>query len=206
MIDMTAALLAGAALGLSVAAPFGPVSLICVQQSLNRGFWYGVVSGFGAATSHGIFATAAIVGAGTISVVLMPWSNTIRLLSALVLVWLGVRTILKARSVAKPARTITVGMAYASTLMLSLSNPMTIIPYLALATVAAEEDIGSATLSLWSVPGVMVAASTWYGCISFVTGIMRSGISPNMSRVLNLVAGGSLIVFGAVVGRRLLAL
>ena len=86
---MTVALLTGAALGLSVAAPFGPVSLICVQQSLNRGCRYGIISGLGAATSHGIFATAAIIGAGTLSMVLMPWSNAIRLVSALVLVWLG---------------------------------------------------------------------------------------------------------------------
>ena len=203
---MTEAFLAGAALGLSVAAPFGPVSLICVQQSLNRGYRYGMVSGFGAATSHGIFSIAAIVGAETISVVLLPWSNVIQCLSAMVLVWLGVQTMLKARSAARPARVVTMRRAYASTLMLSLSNPMTIIPYLALATMAAEGNIGGATLSLWCVPGVMVAAATWYACISCVTAKMRNGISPGLAKALNLVAGGSLIVFGAIVGRRLLSL
>ena len=202
---MAAALLAGATLGLSVAAPFGPVSLICIQQSLNRGYRYGMVSGLGAATSHGIFATAAIAGAGAVSLALTPWSNTIRLLSALVLVWLGIRTILKGRVVEGPTRAITMRMAYASTLILSLSNPMTIIPYLALATMAVEEDMGSHALSLWSIPGVMMAAATWYSGISFVATIIRSGISPGMAKLLNLVAGGSLIVFGATVARGLLS-
>ena len=203
---MTEALLAGAALGLSVAAPFGPISLVCIQQSLNRGYRYGIISGLGAATSHGIFATAAVVSAETISMVLMPWSDTIRSLSALVLVWLGVRTILKARSVAGLVRPVTMREAYASTLMLSLSNPMTVIPYLALTTVAAEEGIGSMTLSLWSVPGVMAAAASWYACISSATAIMRRGMTPELEKTLNLLAGASLIAFGVIVGRGLLSL
>jgi threonine/homoserine/homoserine lactone efflux protein len=204
VIDMTQALLTGAALGLSVAAPFGPVALICVQQSLNRGYRHGVISGFGAATSHGIFATAAIVGAGGVSAVLTPWSNAIRLLSALILVCLGIRTILWTRAVARPVRAVSLRAAYASTLMLSLTNPMTVIPYLALATVATGENIGSSPLSLWSVPGVMIAAGTWYSGLSFITSSMRSGLSPGMAQALNLIAGASLIVFGLIIGRNLL--
>ena len=203
---MEAGLLTGAALGLSVAAPFGPVSLICVQQSLNRGYRYGVISGFGAATSQGIFATAAIISAGSVSVAMMPWSSTIRLLSAVVLVCLGIWTILRARSVPTPAGLVSMRKAYASTLLLSLSNPMTVIPYLAFATVVAEGRMGNAALSLWSVPGVIVAAGTWYACLSLVTSIMRSSISPGMIRFLNLAAGSALIIFGLIVGRQLLAL
>jgi threonine/homoserine/homoserine lactone efflux protein len=201
---MAAALLAGAVLGLSVAAPFGPVSLICVQQSLNRGYRYGMVSGFGAATSQGIFAAAAIFGADAVSVALTPWSKAIRLFSALILIGLGIRTILQARSVAKPAHAVTMRVAYASALLLTLTNPMTIIPYLALATVAAEGDIGGSTLSFWSIPGVMMAAATWYAGLSLATGIMRCGLSLKAAKLLNLVAGGSLVIFGALVGHSLL--
>ena len=179
---MEAGLFTGAALGLSVAAPFGPVSLICVQQSISRGYRYGMISGS-----------------------LMPWSNTIKLLSAVVLVCLGAWTILRARSVPNPADVVSMQRAYASTLLLSLSNPMTVIPYLAFVTVAAEERIGGAALSLWSVPGVIVAAGTWYACLSLVTSTMRSTISPGVAHFLNLAAGGSLIIFGLIVGRRLLA-
>ncbi len=198
-------LLAGAALGLSVAVPFGPVSLMCVQQSLNHGHRHGMVSGFAAATSQGIFATAALIGAGTVSVVLMPWSNTIRLLSAVVLVWLGVRTILRARTSPKPILRGGLRAAYASALVVALTNPLTVVPYLALATVAAEENTGGPALSLWSVPGVMVGAATWYSALTGITSIMRSGISPGVARTLNRVAGSAMIVFGLLVGHGLLA-
>lgn len=201
---MGLALLAGAALGLSVAAPFGPVSLICVQQSLNRGYRYGVAAGFGAATSQGIFATAAIAGASAVSGVLTPWSDAIHLVSALILIGLGIRTILRARVVAASSRAISYRAAYATSLMLSLSNPMTIIPYLALATIVAGDDATSARLSLWSIPGVVMAAATWYSGLSFVTAIMRRGMSARRAWLLNLVAGSSLIGFGAIVGRSLL--
>ena len=163
-----------------------------------------MVAGLGAATSHGVFATAAIAGAGVVSGVLQPWYTAIHLISALILVGLGIRTILRARTVAAPARASSLRFAYASSLMLSLSNPMTIIPYLALATITAESNAASSTLSLWSVPGVIMAAATWYSGLSFVTAKLRRGIGGGMARLLNLAAGSSLICFGVIVGRDLL--
>ena len=198
---MADSLLAGAVLGLSVAAPFGPVSLVCVQQSLNRGYRYGLLAGFGAATAHGVFATTAIAGAGVVSMVLTPWAGAIRLVSAAVLVGIGIRTIMRARSAAAPSRNRSLGAAYGSSLMLALSNPMTILPYLALATVAAGSSVGGAALSLWSIPGVVLAAATWYAGLSLVSAALRRGLAPGTARVLNLVAGGLLIGFGAIVGR-----
>jgi hypothetical protein len=101
--QMPASVLTGAAIGLSIAAPFGPVSLICVQKALDHGCRHGLVAGFGAATAHGIVATAAITGAGAASAVLLPWVISIRLLSALILITLGARTVMRARAVVAPA-------------------------------------------------------------------------------------------------------
>ena len=143
-------------------------------------------------------------GSGIVSAILTPWSTTIRLLSALILVGLGVRTILRARAVAAPTRSVGLRTAYASSLMLALSNPMTIIPYLALATVTTGDQAVGAALSPWSIPGVMIAAASWYSGLSFVTAALRRGMGAGIARLLNLVAGGSLIGFGAILGRDLL--
>lgn len=198
---MPTPMLTGAMLGLSVAAPFGPVSLLCVQQSLTRGCRHGVMAGLGAATAHGIFATAATAGARVVSTALAPWAGPIHLASALILAGLGVRTIARARSAATPGRTVSLRATFASLLLLALSNPMTIIPYLALATVVAGNDTGDAALSLGSVPGVVLAAAAWYAGLSFVASTLRRGMAAGTTRILNLAAGATLIVFGAVVGR-----
>jgi hypothetical protein len=76
-----------------------------------------------------------------------------------ILVWLGVRAMLRARAVARRPRALTSRAAYASTLMLSLTNLRTVVPYLALATVAAEGNTAIPAFSLWSVPGVIMAAA-----------------------------------------------
>lgn len=201
---MTYTILAGAVLGLSVAAPFGPVSLVCVQQSLNRSFRHGTVAGFGAATAQGAFATAAIVGSGMASTVLTPWAGAIRLLSAAILVGLGLRTILRAKSAVATLRTVSLRAVYASTFMLSLSNPLTILPYLAIATITSERGMAGA-LSLWSVPGVVLAAASWYAGLSLVASWLRRGLSAGAARALNVVAGCLLIGFGAIVGESVLS-
>lgn len=203
---MSVPMLAGAALGLSVAAPFGPVSLICVQQSISRGCRHGVMAGLGAATAHGVFATAAIAGTDAVAAMLTPWANAIRLFSALILVCLGIRTIVRARSIAEPpSKAGGVHAAFASSLILALSNPMTIVPYLAFATVAAGSS-SSPELSPWSIPGVVLAAGTWYAGLCFVASALRRGMAIGLARYLNLAAGASLICFGAIMGRDLLTI
>ena len=197
---MTGPLLMGAAFGLAIAAPLGPVSLICIQQSLNHGYRHGAVAGLGAATAHGIFASVAIAGASTVSAVMTPCADVIRLLSALILVGLGIRTIVRARRVATPSRAGSVQAVYASSFVVALSNPMTLVPYLALAAVVAEESTSHAGLSFWSVPGVMVATATWYACLSLVASSLRGGLTIGMARSMNLVAGGLLIGFGVLAG------
>ncbi|MBV9825543.1 MAG: LysE family transporter [Alphaproteobacteria bacterium] len=198
---MTTPLFAGAVLGLSIAAPFGPVSLLCVQQSLNLGYRPGFAIGCGASTAHGAFASIAIASAGVTSAVLAPDATAIRLLSALILVCLGVRMLLRARSLDSLSQPVGPHAAYASGLMLSLSNPLTIIPYLALATAAATERSAGASLSLWSIPGVVLGAFTWYATLSFATSLLRRGVPKGMTRFLNLLGGCTFIGFGANIGR-----
>lgn len=197
---MSAPLLAGAVLGLSVAAPFGPVSLICVQNSLAGGCRRGMVAGLGAATAHGLFATVAVSGAGIAAMFLTPWAGALRLASALVLLVLGVRTLLRARA----ARPVSAGRgiraSYLAALALALSNPMTILPYLAVATAVAGVGEGEGLLSAWSVPGVVLAVTGWYAGLSSLASLARRHLAGRLGRALNAVAGAMLLGFAAVVG------
>ncbi len=194
----SAALVTGAMLGLSVAVPFGPVSLTCIQRSITVGPTYGMIAGLGAASAHGIFALSAVAGAQAISMQLTVWEQPLRVFSALFVIGLGVRSWL--RRPAAPIRPVLVRArgAYASTLLLAMSNPMTILPYAAVASSAALDATPETPFSSWSVPGVMIGAAAWYGLLCLGTSHFCKGISEGMTRRLNQVAGTVLIVIGAL--------
>ena len=67
MTPFIAHLLPAVALGLCVAIPFGPIGLMCVERTLAFGIWFGIASGMGAATAHGIFSCLAAVNAAVLA-------------------------------------------------------------------------------------------------------------------------------------------
>ena len=130
MTSFIAHLLPAVALGLCVAIPFGPIGLMCVQRTLAFGVWFGIASGMGAATAHGIFSCLAAVSATLLTQMALTLHTPLRITGGIVLVLMGLRTIL----VSTPAtHGVTCGdllSAYTSTLLIAAANPMTILPYL----------------------------------------------------------------------------
>ena len=199
---MLTALIAGTTLGLSVALPFGPVSLLCVQRSIIYGRRLGLAVGAGAASAQGIYAAAALVGHSAIPAELATWTGPLRWCSAAVLVLLGLRTLRRhrvPRPVTPPAGTRVV---YGSTLALALSNPMTALPYLAIASGSQPAEIGDALFSSWSVPGVVAGSGAWYALLVAGASLLRAGVPGLFLRHLNLLAGSMLIVLGLWIGLR----
>ncbi len=197
---MTSPAIAGITLGLSVALPFGPISLVCVQRSISHGFGQGLATGVGAASAQGLFATAALLGRDAVSSELMQWSGPIRWLSAAMLICLGICTLARRNMPRAKAARAGIAAAYGSSLVFALSNPMTLLPYLALASGAAVGGTTGQLFSSWSVPGVMVGAIAWYAVLSTVASMLRPGVMQGLMRPLNLLAGSILVVFGIRVG------
>lgn len=197
---MMSSVIAGMTLGLSVALPFGPISLICVQRSIAGGFRHGLATGMGAASAQGLFATGALLGRDAVSSELIQWSGPIRWFSAALLLCLGIRTLARRTKPSAPAAPASIQAAYGSSLAFALSNPMTVLPYLALASGTVMEDANGQLFSSWSVPSVMMGAVAWYAVLSMVASMLRPGLMGRLARPLNLLAGCILIVFGIRVG------
>ena len=188
--------------GLSVAAPFGPVSLLCVQRSLVGGPHLGFASGAGAATAHGAFASLAVCGADVIATHLTQWQQSIHLTSAVILIALGTRTLLKRGPAQSCISRDTIGKAFLTTLMLALFNPMTILPYLAIASALTMETSSSVGSSALMVVSVMLGATCWYAVLSSGASVFRHAFTKVMIGRLNLGAGAAMIGFGIIVGLR----
>lgn len=152
----------GLLIGLSIAAPVGPIGVICIRRTLADGRAAGFASGLGAATADVVYGSIAAFGLAMISETLVTQQVWLRLFGGVFLCYLGLRTF-----VARPAETVTGGggegllKAYASTFLLTLTNPMTILSFAAIyaGLGLAESDRGW-TQALTIVSGVFIGSAT----------------------------------------------
>ena len=136
-------------IGLSIAAPVGPIGLLCIQRTLAKGRASGLVSGLGAASADALYGAIAGFGITSVSGFLVTQQLWIRLLGGLFLIILGVRIFLKVPlGSAEVIGRINLGSDYASTLGLTLSNPLTILSFAAvfvgLGLIGSSGDFASA--------------------------------------------------------------
>ncbi len=87
----TQLILTGLAIGVIVAAPVGPVNVLCIQRTLERGFWAGVAAGSGAVLGDGLIAAAAAFGITAISNLTTDYRTTIQLVGGAIVLLFGVR-------------------------------------------------------------------------------------------------------------------
>lgn len=188
----------GALIGLAIAAPVGPIGVLCIRRTLADGRLAGFVSGLGAATADLIFGAVAVLGLTALAEVIAGVSFWTRLVGGLFLCYLGLRT-LRERPAERPATARGRGLAgaYASTLLLTLTNPATILSF-----AAVFAGLGAASLARGSgdalllVGGVFVGSALWWLTLSGLTGLLRARVTPEALRWVNIAAGAIILGFG----------
>ena len=196
---MLAYVLRGLIIGFSIAAPVGPIGLLCIRRTLAHGRAVGFVSGLGAATADAAYGAVAGFGLTALSGFLVRWQTPMRLIGGAFLCYLGVRTFL-ARPASRSAERESRGLAgaYLSTLGLTLTNPSTILSFVAifaglgLGTSGATDYLGASVL----VGGVFVGSAAWWLILSGITGALRGRFSPAGMRWVNRLSGAILAGFG----------
>lgn len=196
----------GFLLGFAIAAPVGPIGLLCIQRTLSQGQLVGLASGLGAATADAFYGTVAAFGLTLVSGFLIEQQFWLALAGGLFLCYLGVRTLLAIpaeRAAAGEAQGI--GAAYLSTFLLTVTNPMTILAFVAIFAGAglatAGGDTGAAGLL---VMGVFLGSAAWWLLLSGGVALLRSRISTGVLLWVNRAAGAILVVFGVLaIGRAL---
>jgi threonine/homoserine/homoserine lactone efflux protein len=193
-------LLRGLVIGFSIAAPVGPIGVLCIRRTLAEGRAAGLLSGLGAATADAIYGFIAGFGLTYVSNILVGYQSWIRLVGGLFLLYLGLRTFV-ARPAQTPDHVEGAGLPrdYASTFFLTLTNPMTIISFAAvfagLGIGGSTGDYGSATLL---VLGVFGGSAAWWLILSGVVSLFRSRFSQRALGFVNRAAGILILGFGAL--------
>jgi threonine/homoserine/homoserine lactone efflux protein len=190
-------LLKGVAIGFSIAAPVGPIGVLCIRRSIADGRAAGLVTGLGAATADAAYGCIAGFGLTAVSGLLVRQKIWLGLVGGLFLCWLGMRTLLsKPAEQAAPSERAGLFSAYLSTLFLTLTNPMTILSFVAvfagIGLGASSNYVDASTL----VFGVFVGSAIWWLFLSAGVGWMRSRINSGWTLAVNRLSGCVILAFG----------
>ena len=191
--------LKGLLLGFSIAAPVGPIGVLCIRRTLADGRLTGFLSGLGAATADLIYGCIAAFGLTAVSSLLVRGQPVLRLVGGLFLVYLGLRTFLSAVA-ERPAETppgAGLFAAYASTFFLTLTNPMTILSFAAVFAGLGLAGQGSGFFSAaWLVAGVFCGSALWWLLLSGGVSLVRRKFTLPGLRWVNRISGAIISIFG----------
>ena len=193
----------GVAIGLAIAAPVGPIGVLCIRRTLAEGRLAGFVTGLGAATADTVYGAVAAFGLTAVSAFLVSQQDWLRLIGGAFLLYLGIRTFLTRpmpqTAVRDDKSSRTLAGDYASTFLLTITNPLTIISFAAvfagLGLGSGYDDLASALLL---VAGVFTGSALWWLLLSAGVSLLRGRITEYGLRWVNRVSGVIITVFGVV--------
>ena len=201
-------LLSGMIVGLTLAAPVGPISLVCIHRTIANGRIHGIFSGLGVATADSFYAAVAFLGLTAISGFIIEHQFIFRFVAGTVLVLAGIRVYRSIPSSAAEAEGQESFLRdYLSLLGLTLANPLTVIFYLTILPglgIVTPAAIPAATLDF--VAGVLVGSAIWWVVLCGAIGSVRSRLSPANLRLINRISGALVVSCGLVMLVLLLSL
>ncbi len=191
----------GFVIGFSIAAPVGPIGVLCIRRTLAQGRTTGLLSGLGAATADAVYGCIAGFGLTFISAFLLEQQLWLTLFGGAFLCYLGLKTLL-AQPASQAALAKSNGLigAYASTFFLTLTNPATILSFMAifagLGLVGAGGDYLAATILVF---GVFIGSALWWLALSGGVSLFRARVDARGLRWVNRLSGVIIGGFGLLV-------
>ena len=192
--------LKGILIGFSIAAPVGPIGVLCIRRTLAEGRASGLLSGLGAATADAVYGGIAGFGLTFISRVLIEQQFWLGLVGGLFLCYLGVKTY-RSRPAEAAAAVKGTGLlgAYASTFLLTLTNPMTILSFAAVfAGLGLASSGGNYLDAAVLVAGVFIGSTMWWTILSAGVAMVRGKFDEPRLRWVNRISGAIILAFGLV--------
>jgi len=193
-------LLKGYIIGFIIAAPFGPVGVLCMRRTLTRGPVSGMVSGLGAATADLMYAAVSAFGLTFISDFLVGKEHMFRLIGGIILLSLGIRFCFSRPKVGAQVagKNIAIG-DYFSTFIITATNPVTVVLFVAVFTGLGiiNPSVDYICTSMLVLGVFLGSVSSWF-LLSQVVNVFRNRISDNILGRISRVAGVVLTAFGIV--------
>ncbi|NJL91784.1 MAG: LysE family translocator [Coleofasciculaceae cyanobacterium SM2_1_6] len=194
----------GIAIGFAVAAPVGPIGILCIRRSLASGWLTGFVSGLGAATADGIYSCIAGFGLTVVGDFLVSQQFLIRLVGGIFLCYLGIKIFLSPVSQEVKEKAAKTGEIkgfignYLSTFLLTITNPLTIFAFVVIfagLNMTQTNNSGNAGLLVF---GVFLGSSLWWLTLASIANWFQSKLNNTFLQWVNWIAGMIIITFGVI--------
>jgi threonine/homoserine/homoserine lactone efflux protein len=187
----------GVILGFSIAAPVGPIGVLCIRRTLSNGLLNGFLSGLGTATADALYGCIAAFGLTVVSTFLIDSQFYLHLIGGIFLLYLGYKTFQSVPTeFAAKANGNGLLRSYTSAFFLTLTNPLTIMSF---AAVFAGLGIGTAGGEFASgllVLGVFIGSMLWWLLLSGTVSLLRTRFDKKRLHWVNQISGAVITAFG----------
>jgi len=191
----------GALVGLAIAAPVGPIGVLCIRRTLALGLLCGLASGLGAALADALYGAVAGFGLKAVSNTLQAQGFWLRLVGGGFLIYIGVRTCLaKPKDAQSEPGIAGLAASFISTFLLTLSNPMTILAFAAIYS-SGQLELAAADYGATGVlvAGVFTGSLLWWLFLCFSLNLFRSLVTRTVLIWINRLSGALIAGFGLLV-------
>jgi len=186
-------------MGFCIAAPVGPVGLLCIRRSITDGRVTGFFSGLGAATADALYGLLAALSLGAVTQFLLGHRNSFQFFGGIFLISIGVK-IVRSKSpdaVAGSAHARNLATAYVSTFALTLANPTTIFSFIGiLAALGVGVNPSGVAPASWLVTGVFLGSAVWWLVLSTSASWLGAKLHAGRLHFINVSSGFLLIAYG----------
>ena len=188
----------GLVIGFAIAAPVGPIGMLVIRRTLAEGQLLGLLTGLGAAAADAFYGCVGAFGLTFISSFLMGHAFWTKLVGGAFLVYLGLSTFrAKPGEAETSASNVRYSVAFASTLLLTLANPITILSFIAIfAGLGLGTNGGDYAAAATVVAGVFIGSAIWWVLLSGGVALVRHKLKPDTIKWINYGSGVFLFAFG----------
>ncbi len=195
----------GLVLGLVIAAPVGPVGLLCIRRTLQKGLAIGLATGLGAACADALFGGIAVLGVSAVLDFIHHYESSIRLIGGIIVLATAWHTWFDHPKPPEPTELVTkvlhlppentpMGIVRAglSGLVITLTNPLTLF-----GTLAVVATFGAVTKKLEAnvlIGGIFSGSALWWLMLSGGVGLLRRHFTESRIIAVNRVTAVGLAI------------
>ncbi|MBH1989000.1 MAG: LysE family translocator [Myxococcaceae bacterium] len=188
-------------IGLVLAVPVGPMALLCIQRTLRFGFSVGLATSIGISLADALYGLVGILGLSAVSQFLFQYQMLLKISGGIFLAILGTRILRESRDLKKSGivpENKGLWAAFISAFILTLSNPMTVLAYVAVMA-GVQMDSHGVDQALILAGSVFWGSLLWWVFLSGLAACLKSKLEDRHMHAVGMVSGILLIVFAVLI-------
>jgi threonine/homoserine/homoserine lactone efflux protein len=192
-------LLRGAAAGFAISAPVGPVNVLCASRTPTKGWYAGFVSSLGAAAADTFYGAIAGFSISIVIGFLIREESKLRFFGGILLILLGIWYYFRRpQSLSKDGEGEATHSDFVTTFLLNLTNPTTVLSFLAVLAVSRLSGSRPAPLTLVMIGGIFAGSMAWWLILIGMINYFRDKFNDRSMFWMNRIGGMAIAAFGTV--------